>query len=54
MHCNCVNVVKSHVTQNDHKMEADNYEVFTINRYIPSPKPMYGGIDVAKFNENTN
>ena len=54
MHCNCLNFVKSNVTQNDHKMEADNYEVFTINRYIPSPKPMYGGIDVAKFNENTN
>ena len=30
MHCNCLNFVKSNVTQNDHKMEADNYEVFTI------------------------
>ena len=30
MHCNCLNFVNSNVTQNDHKMEADNYEVFTI------------------------
>ena len=34
-------------------MGEDNYEVFTIVR-SQSPQPLYGEIDVTKFNKNTN
>ena len=33
-------------------MEEDNYEVFAIVR-SQSPQPLYGEIDITKFNKNT-
>ena len=54
MHCNCLNFVNSNVTQNDHKMEADNYEVFTIVTFHLQSQCMVALMLQRKYKLNTN